>query len=101
MKKILSLAALAILTVALAASAGDDPKARGEKVINGTIARVDMNTRALTVADAKGVNWQIMWNDATKVMGGELREGASVQLGYVEAENRNWASWIRVQAASK
>lgn len=105
MKKALTLAALAILTVALAARAHDDSKAPknapGEKVVSGTIARVDMNYRALTVTDSKGVNWQVMWNDATKIMGGELKEGAPVQLGYVEAQNRNWASWIRVQDAAK
>jgi hypothetical protein len=101
MKKILTLAALSILTIALSAHALDKSKAGGEKTLSGTIARVDMNYRALTVADAKGVNWQIMWNDGTKIMGGELKEGASVQLGYVEAQNRNWASWIRVQEAGK
>ena len=106
MKKAFTLAALAILTVALAARAHDDPKAHkhaagGEKVVSGTIARVDMNYRALTVADPKGNNWQIMWNDATKIMGGELKEGAPVQLGYTEAQNRNWATWIRIQEAAK
>jgi hypothetical protein len=101
MKKILTLAALAVLTIALSARALDDGKTRGEKKISGTIARVDTSSRALTVADAKGVNWQILWSDATKVMGGELKEGASVELGYVESENRNVASWIRVQEAKK
>lgn len=101
MKKILTLAALSILTITLSTRALDTAKAGGEKTLSGTIARVDMNYRALTVADAKGVNWQIMWNDGTKIMGGELKEGASVQLGYVEAQNRNWASWIRVQESGK
>lgn len=101
MKKVLTLAALAVLTIALSARALDDGKSRGEKKISGTIARVDTSSRALTVADAKGVNWQITWNDATKVMGGELKEGASVELGYIESENRNLASWIRVQEAKK
>ena len=102
MKKAFTLAALAILTVALGASAADSKDQKGapaEKVVTGTLARVDMNYRALTVADSKGVNWQIMWNDGTRIMGGELREGAPVQLGYVEAQNRNWATWIRVQDA--
>ena len=101
MKKILILTALAVLTIALSARALDDGKSRGEKKISGTIARVDTSSRALTVADAKGANWQILWNDATKVMGGELKEGASVELGYVESEKRNLASWIRVQEAKK
>lgn len=101
MKKILTLAALAILCLSITALAGDASKAGGEKTINGTIAHVDMNYRALTVADAKGVNWQIVWNDATRVMGGELKEGASVELAYVDAQNRHVASWIKVQEAAK
>ena len=105
MKKTLTLAILAVLTVALAAPASDDSKApkptTTEKVLSGTLARVDMDSRTLAVADSKGVNWQIAWTDATKIMGGELKEGAPVQVGYVEAQNRNWASWIKVQEAGK
>lgn len=101
MKKVLTLAALSILTVALSARAIDDSKGRGEKKISGTIARVDTGSRALTVADTKGVNWQILWNDGTKMLGGELKEGVSVEVGFVESESRNLASWIRVQEAKK
>ena len=106
MKKALTLAILATLIAAPAARASDDSKAQkpaaaAEKVVSGTLARVDMNYRAISVADSKGVNWQIVWTDATKIMGGELKEGVSVQVGYVEAENRNWANWIKVQEAGK
>jgi hypothetical protein len=106
MKKALTLAILATLIAAPAARASDDaktqkPAASTEKVVSGTLSRVDMNYRTIAVADSKGVNWQIVWTDATKIMGDELKEGASVQVGYVEAENRNWASWIKVQGAGK
>ena len=106
MKKVLTLAILATLIVAPAARASDDSKgqksaAATEKIVSGTLARVDMNYRTIAVADSKGVNWQIVWTDATKIMGGELKEGASVQVGYVESQNRSWASWIKVQEAEK
>jgi hypothetical protein len=106
MKKVITLAILATLILAPVARAGDDSKAQKpaastEKVVSGTLARVDMNYRTIAVADSKGVNWQIVWTDATKIMGGELKEGASVQVGYVESQNRSWASWIKVREAGK
>ena len=106
MKKALALAILATLIVAPAARASDDSKAQKpaaatEKVVSGTLARVDMNYRTIAVADSKGVNWQIVWTDATKIMGGELKEGASVPVGYVESQNRRWASWLKAQEAGQ
>jgi hypothetical protein len=50
----------------------------------------------MTVTDAKNVGWTILWNDSTRVKGGELKEGEAVEIGYVEAENKMWASWIKV-----
>jgi hypothetical protein len=103
MKKVLTLAALAIFTVSLAGLYADEGKKQGsnEKTITGTIVRLDMTYKALTVGDAKGMNWMILWNDATRILGGEMKEGQPVQLGYIEAQNKNWATWIRVGEANK
>lgn len=95
MKKLTVLVALAIFAVSLAAIAGEGQKA-GEKKLSGTISRLDLANRSLTVTDAKSVATTVLWNDSTRVMGGELKEGEAVELGYVEAEGRMWASWIRV-----
>ncbi len=105
MKKALALAAIAVFAVSLGAAAhegqGEHKHGSGEKLISGTIARLDMTYRAMTVTDAKNMNWLIMWNDSTRVLGAELKVGAPVQLGYVEAENKNWAAWIRVGEAKR
>ena len=97
MKKLTVLLALAIFAVSLAAVAGD--KKAGEKVVSGTISAIDVANRSMTVTDAKNVGWTILWNDSTRVKGGELKEGEAVELGYVEAETKMWASWIKVGPA--
>jgi hypothetical protein len=103
MKKVFTLTALAILTVSLSGLYAEEGKKQGssEKTITGTIVRLDMTSKTLTVADAKGMNWMILWNDATRILGGEMKEGQPVQLGYTEKQNKNWATWIRVGEANK
>ncbi|HEY3171448.1 MAG TPA: hypothetical protein VGK86_02630 [Thermoanaerobaculia bacterium] len=99
MKKVSMVAALVALLVATAASA--EKAQKPEKMISGSIAGLDMANRTMTVADAKGVQWTILWNDSTRVLGGELKQGQPVQLGYVESESKNWATWIRVGEAKQ
>ena len=101
-KKALVLAAVAVFAAALSASAGDSMKGKaGEKTAAGTIASVDVAAKTQTLTDAKGGSQTIQWNDGTKIMGGELKEGAAVQVGYSESENKMWATWIRVQEGTK
>ncbi|HEV8232625.1 MAG TPA: hypothetical protein VGQ75_09785 [Thermoanaerobaculia bacterium] len=100
MKKVLTLAALAILTVSLAAMAADKAKTSGEKTASGTIAKVDTAAKSLTVTDSKGTSWTFQWNDSTRILGGELKEGAAVQVGYTDGD-KMWATWIRVGEAGK
>jgi hypothetical protein len=101
MKKAMTLAALAIFTISLAALAADNPKSSaGEKTAAGTIAKVDTAGKSLTVTDSKGASWTFQWNDSTKILGGELKEGAAVKVGYTEGE-KMWATWIRVGEGAK
>ena len=97
MKKLTVLFALAIFAVSLAAVGGEGKK--GEKVVAGTISALDVANRSMTVTDAKNVGWTILWNDSTRVKGGELKEGGAVEVGYMEADEKMWASWIKVAAA--
>ena len=99
MKRVSMLVALAVLAISIAVPAGEAKK--GEKLVSGTIARLETSTRVLTVTDEKGASWMIQWTDSTRVLGGELKEGAAVQLGYTESENQHWATWIRVSEAKQ
>ena len=99
MKKVSTLVFLALITIAIALPAYDAKK--GEKLVSGTISRLDTANRSMTVTDAKGVAWTIQWSDSTRVLGGELKEGAAVQLGCTESENQHWATWIKVSEAKQ
>ena len=99
MKKVSMLAVLALIAVAVALPAGETKK--GEKLVSGTISRLDTANRTMAVTDAKGASWTIQWSDSTKVLGGELKEGATVQLGCTESENQHWATWIKVAEAKQ
>jgi hypothetical protein len=99
MKKVSMLAVLVLIAVAVALPAGETKK--GEKLVSGTISRLDTANRTMAVTDAKGASWTIQWSDSTKVLGGELKEGAAVQLGCTESENQHWATWIKVTEAKQ
>ena len=99
MKKVSMLAVLALIAVAVALPAGETKK--GEKLVSGTISRLDTANHTMAVTDAKGASWTIQWSDSTKVLGGELKEGAAVQLGCTESENQHWATWIKVSEAKQ
>lgn len=108
MKRTLALAAIAILTVSLAAIAHDHGSEKaggsgktGEKTAAGTIAKLDPATQTLTLTDAKGAGSTIQWNDATRILGGELKEGAAVKVGYTESDGKMWATWIKIGESGK
>jgi hypothetical protein len=99
MKRVSMLVALAVLAISIAVPAGEVKK--GEKLVSGTISRLDTANRSMTVTDSKGASWTIQWSDSTRVLGGELKEGAAVQLGCTESENQHWATWIKVSEAKQ
>ena len=94
MKKVSILAFLTVLVISSVVTAHDMKK--GEKVVSGTIAKLDTANHAMSVTDDKGTSWDIQWSDSTKVMGGELKEGSAVKLGCTESDGKHWATWIKV-----
>ena len=97
MRKVWMLTFLVAIAISTALSAHDMKK--GEKVVSGTVAKLDTANHSMTVTDAKGTSWEIQWTDSTKVQGGELKEGAAVQLGCTESDSKHWATWIKVTEA--
>ncbi len=98
MKRVSMIVALGFLASALALPAGEANK--GEKVLSGTVSRLDTANRSMTVTDSKGASWSVQWSDATRVLGGELKEGAAVQLGCSRSEKQYRANWIKVAGAN-
>lgn len=93
MRKLWALAVVAVLCLAAVAVAGED---RMGKAMEGKITKVDMAAKMMTVKDAAGKESTIYWNDATKVEGGELKEGATIHYKATEKDGKWWASWVHV-----
>jgi hypothetical protein len=98
MKKVLALSLVAALCLAAAAFAGEGME--GKKV-EGTISKVDMAAKTLTVKDASGNETTVYWSDATKVEGGALKEGEKVHIKAAEKDGKMWASYVHVGEMKK
>jgi hypothetical protein len=93
MKKVLGIAVAVMLCVSLVALAGGD---KGAGKMGGTITKLDTTEKLMVVKDKDGKEWSIYWNDATKVEGGELKEGEMVHFKAAEQDGKMWASWVHV-----
>ena len=98
MKKLWALSLVAALCVAAVAVAGEQMDG---KKIEGTITKVDLAAKTLTVKDAAGNETAIYWNDATKVEGGALKEGEKVHVKATEKDGKMWATWVHVGEMKK
>ena len=86
---VLSLAAL--LCISALAAAED---------LEGTIRRVNREEKWMSVANTSGQETRIYWNDATRVEGGDLKEGRSVSFKAIPKDGKLLATWVHVGAAS-
>ncbi len=94
MRKISALSLVAALCVATASIAGGDQM--DDKPMEGKITKVDKASRTMAVKDAAGRESTLYWNDATKVEGGALKEGATVHYKATERDGKWWATWVHV-----
>ncbi|MEO8430031.1 MAG: hypothetical protein ABI592_00885 [Acidobacteriota bacterium] len=103
MKKVFALSLVAVLCLAVVAVAGDDKMAGKGKgmAMEGTISKVDMAGKMMTVKDSAGAESTIYWTDATKVEGGELKEGSMVHYKGTEKDGKMWATWVHVGEMKK
>ena len=93
MKKICVLAVAAALFWAAAAAALSG-------TVQGTIRKVDLSDKWMVVADASGQETTIFWSDATKIEGGDPKEGEKVTVKAIEKDGKTRATWIHVGAWS-
>ena len=96
LKKVMAATAVLAVCLCAVAIAGNDP---GK--IQGTISRVDMDQKVLVIKDANGEQKTVYWDSATKVSGGDLKEGATVTLSASDQQGKMVASSIQVGGASK
>ena len=92
-KKILALSVVAVLC-AVVTLAGDE-KPMG-KMNEGTITKIDMAGKMMTVKDSADKETTVYWNDTTKVSGDEMKEDAIVHWAGAEKDGKMWATKVHV-----
>jgi hypothetical protein len=103
MRKILALSVAAVLCIAVIAFAGDD-KMSGDKHqhgMGGTITKVDMAGKMMTVKGSDGKETAVYWNDSTKVEGDQMKEGMKVHYKAESKDGKMMASWVHVGEMKK
>ena len=104
MKRILALSVVVALC-AVVALAGDekmgDKGKMGGKANEGVIMKMDSAGKMMTVKEASGKETTVYWNDATKVAGDEMKEGAKVHWKGAEKDGKMWATWVHVGEMKK
>ena len=65
--------------------------------MEGTISKVDMAGKSMTVKTADGKDMTIYWNDSTKLQG-TPKEGETVHFKTSEKDGKTWATWVHVGA---
>jgi len=102
MKKVFALSLVAVFCLAVVAVAGDDKMAgKGAPTMEGTISKVDMAGKMMTVKDSAGKEHSVYWTDKTKVAGDEMKEGALVHWKGTEKDGKMWATWVHVGEMKK
>ena len=91
MKKACALSVAAIPCFAALAPAGG---------LDGTIRQVNRDEKSISVTGASGQATRIYWNDATRVEGGDLKEGRSVSVKVIPKDGKLLATWVHVGAAT-
>ena len=102
MRKAWALSLVAVLCVAVVAIAGDDKMGKMDgKKVEGTISKLDVTGKSMTIKDAAGTETTVYWSDSTKVEGGDLKEGQTVHVKAMEKDGKMWASWVHVGEMKK
>jgi hypothetical protein len=90
-KKACAFSLAALLCISALAAAGG---------LDGTIRQLNREEKWMSVANASGQETRIYWNDATRVEGGDLKEGRSVSVKAMPKDGKLLATWVRVGGAS-
>ena len=100
MKKILALSVVAVIC-AVVVLAGDEKMGKMGKMNEGTISKMDTAGKMMVVKDSAGKETTVYWNDATKVAGDEMKEGALVHWVGMEKDGKMWATKVHVGEMKK
>jgi hypothetical protein len=96
MKKALTLSVAFLVLGAALASAGTSKAVSHAKASHGTIQSVDMASKSF-VLKTGDKEMKVTWNDATRVTGGQLKDGEQVELRSVEKDGTHVATAIQIE----
>jgi len=98
MKKVLALAAVLGFCAAIGLANGEHGKGHATEA---TITKLDTAGKSMVVKTSDGKEMTLYWNDATKVSGGELKEGETIHFTSSEKDGKTWATSVHVGAMKK
>ena len=67
--------------------------------MSGTVSSVDQSAKTFSLKSTSGKETAISWTTATKVRGGELKDGERVDVSVLPKDGKNIATSIRISPA--
>ena len=103
MRRFLGISVISIVVLVCFATEGVAAKARKPKAksLSGIVSVVDLNAKSFTLKDSAGVETQLVWTDATKIVNGPMKDGDKVQIKWLEREGKKEASYIAIAKPKK
>ena len=98
MKKTVWVSLLALVLSTCVASVST-AKGNHAMTMTGTISSLDQSGKTFSLKSSDGKETAISWTDATKVRGGELKDGERVNVSVFPKDGKNIATSIRISPA--
>lgn len=99
MKRTITLAFASLLLVGSFALAGSNKAASHGKAAHGTVASLDSTAKTFVLKTAGGKDVAVIWNDATAVKGGTLKDGEVVEIRTLDSNGQHVATVIQIAPA--
>ena len=98
MKKTVWVSLLALVLSTCVASVST-AKGNHAMTMTGTVSSVDQTAKTFSLQTKDGKQTAISWTAATKVRGGELKDGERVDVSVFAKDGKNLATSIRISPA--
>ena len=95
MRALLVLSAGLLLAAGVASAAAPNGKSHANTLL-GTVTVVDTAAKTLVVKDARGKETRLVWTSATRVTGGDLKQGEKVTVRWLSREGQKIATVVKV-----
>lgn len=90
---------LLALVISVCVASVSTAKGNHAMTMTGTISSLDQSGKTFSLKSSDGKETAISWTDATKVRGGELKDGERVNVSVFPKDGKNIATSIRISPA--